>query len=55
MQDVQALPVIVKKVDEIRRFTPQFTLEVRAIALPLIPPGNISLSTSQDTVIKKGQ
>lgn len=47
------LLVIVKNVDEIRRLTPQLTLDVKAIALPLIPPGNISLNTNHDTEIKK--
>lgn len=28
---------------------PQFMLEVKAMACPLIPPGKISLSTSQGT------
>lgn len=46
------LLVIVKKVDEMRRLTPQLMLDVKAIALPLIPPGNISLNTNHDTEIK---
>lgn len=32
-----------------RRLMPQFMLEVKAMARPLIPPGKISLSTSQGT------
>lgn len=46
------LLVIVKNVDEMRRLTPQLMLDVKAIALPLIPPGNISLNTNHDTEIK---
>lgn len=43
------LPVTVKNVSEMRRLMPQFMLEVKAMARPLIPPGKISLSTSQGT------
>lgn len=43
------LPVTVRNVKEIRRLMPQFMLEVRAMARPLIPPGKISLSNSQGT------
>jgi len=43
------LPVTVRNVKEMRRLIPQFMLEVRAMARPLIPPGKISLSTSQGT------
>lgn len=39
--------VTVRNVKEMRRLIPQFMLEVRAMARPLIPPGKISLSTSQ--------
>lgn len=39
--------VTVKNVSEMRRLMPQFMLDVKAMALPLIPPGKISLSTSQ--------
>lgn len=47
-QDV-SLPVTVKNVKEMRRLMPQFMLEVKAMARPLIPPGKISLSSSQGT------
>lgn len=47
------LPVTVKNVKEIRRFIPQFMLEVKAMARPLIPPGKISLSSSQVTEMKE--
>lgn len=48
----EILPVTVKNVKEMRRFIPQFMLDVKAMARPLIPPGKISLRTSQDTEIE---
>lgn len=45
----EILPVTVKNVKEMRRFIPQFMLDVKAMARPLIPPGKISLRTSHDT------
>lgn len=47
------LPVTVRNVKEMRRLTPQFMLDVRAMARPLIPPGKISLSTNQGTRTKE--
>ena len=49
LEESEFLPVTVKKVREMRRLMPQFMLEVRAMARPRIPPGKISLSTSQGT------
>lgn len=49
----EVLPVTVKNVKEMRRFIPQFMLDVKAMARPLIPPGKISLRTSQDTEIEE--
>lgn len=48
----EILPVTVKNVKEMRRFIPQFMLDVKAMARPLIPPGKISLRTNQDTEIQ---
>lgn len=49
LEENKSLPVTVKNVSETRRLMPQFMLEVKAMARPLIPPGKISLSTSQGT------
>lgn len=49
----EILPVTVKNVKEMRRFIPQFMLDVKAMARPLIPPGKISLRTSQDTEVEE--
>lgn len=48
----EILPVTVKNVKEMRRFIPQFMLDVKDMARPLIPPGKISLRTNQDTEIQ---
>lgn len=48
----EILPVTVKNVKEMRRFIPQFMLDVKAMARPLMPPGKISLRTSQATEIE---
>lgn len=45
----RSLPVTVKNVREMMRLMPQFMLEVKAMARPLIPAGKISLSSSQGT------